>query len=81
MSDFFLINEDKPWCKKENESCDVAMGSNDSAEISDLCGLYLLSLLSHLRIIPGLYRDDALIASLLTARQNENIKKGNMQNI
>ena len=51
------------------------MGSNDSAEKSDLCGLYLLSLLSPLKVNPGLYRDDGLIASTLTPRQNENLKK------
>ena len=71
----FLVNEGDIWIKKESESFDVAMGSNDSAEISDLCGLYLLSLLSPLKINPGLYRDDGLIASKLTPRQNENLKK------
>ena len=71
----FLVNEGEIWIKKESESFDVSMGSNDSAEISDLCGLYLLSLLSPLKINPGLYRDDGLIASKLTPRQNENLKK------
>ena len=69
------MNEGDIWIKKESESFDVAMGSNDSAEISDLCGLYLLSLLSPLKINSGLYRDDGLIASKLTPRQNENLKK------
>ena len=51
------------------------MGSFDSAEISDICGLYILSLLPCGKVSPGIYRDDGLIASTLTPRQNELLKK------
>ena len=71
----FLVSRGQVWAKKKGNCFDVAMGSNDSAEVSDLCGLYLLSLLAPLKLNPGLYRDDGLIASTLTPRQNENIKK------
>ena len=71
----FLIHDGKAWIKRESESFDVSMGSFDSAEISDLCGLYLLSLLPSDKLSPGLYRDDGLIASPLTPRQNEILKK------
>ena len=41
----FLFHDGKAWVKRESEDFDVAMGSFDSAEISDICGLYILSLL------------------------------------
>ena len=49
--------------------------SFDGAESCDLCGLYLLSKLKHLNITGGLYRDDGLAISNLTARETENTKK------
>ena len=39
----YLINEGKPWVKKENENFDVTQGAFDSAEVSELVGLFLLS--------------------------------------
>ena len=35
----FLFYKNEAWVKKENENFNVAMGSYDSAECSDLCGL------------------------------------------
>ena len=71
----FLFHDGKAWVKRESEDFDVAMGSFDSAEISDICGLYILSLLPCGKVSPGIYRDDGLIASTLTPRQNELLKK------
>ena len=61
--------------KKGEESFDVTMGSWDGAEVCELCGIFLLSKLSHIDINIGLYRDDGLGASKLTARQTEIAKK------
>ena len=71
----FLINEGKPWHKKQNEKFDVAQGAFDSAEVCELVGLFLLSQLSHLHINPGLYRDDGLAVSSLSPRNTEIVKK------
>ena len=56
----FLFKDGKPWTKKGNKSFDVSMGSWDGAEVCELVGLYLLSLLSDLQLTLGLYRDDGL---------------------
>ena len=60
-----LRNNGKNWVKKSDyiSPFDVAMGSFDSAQVSDLIGLYILNTLS--RFIDkkdiGLYRDDGLM--------------------
>ena len=71
----FLFNNNQPWKKKQNSDCDVTMGSLDGAETCELCGLYLLSLLT--KVIPdlGLYRDDGLAVTRSTARQTEKLKQ------
>ena len=51
------------------------MGSFDGAEVCELIGIFLLQKLSHININIGLYRDDGLGASRLTARQTEIAKK------
>ena len=61
-----LIDEKgEAWEKKENPKFDVTIGSYDGAEISELCGLYLLSRLRLLEAEQGgeciLYRDDGLM--------------------
>ena len=55
----------------------MAQGSFDSAECSDLVGLFLLSELEkeNLNANLGLYRDDGLGITMGTPQQNENIKK------
>ena len=70
-----LFDKDKPWSKKGNSDFDIGMGSYHGAECCELVGLFLLSLLQHLKINLGVYRDDALGAGLLTARQMEQTKK------
>ena len=71
----FLFHRGQTYTKKVNPNCDVAMGSFDSAEITNLVGLYLLSLLAHLPVVVGLYRDDGAVLSSLTPRDTENVKK------
>ena len=44
-----LYNNHEPWKKKDTESCsDVTMVSYDGAEICELVGIYLLSLLANI---------------------------------
>ena len=69
---YLLYHENKAWKKKKSESFfDVTMGSNDSAEICELTGIYILSQLSNLvqREDSGLCRDDVLILRRNTNRQ------------
>ena len=51
------------------------MGSWDGAELCELIGLFLLSQISHLNLIVGLYRDDGLAVTDLKPRQAELMKK------
>ena len=78
-----LFYKNEAWKKKTSQSCfDVTMGSNDGAEVCELVGLYILSLLSN-SIDPnivGLYRDDGLILlrnvnGQQTDKQRKNIIK------
>ena len=61
-----LFNNSNPWVKKSehNSLFDVAMGANDSAEICELVGLYILNLVKdkfqNYNLDFGLYRDDGL---------------------
>ena len=53
------------WIKKDkHQNFDVPMGSYDSCEVSDLIGLYVLSVLNRFMDAEhvGLYRDDGLIS-------------------
>ena len=44
-----LYNNHEPWKKKETDSCfDLTMGSYDGAEVCELVGIYLLSLLANI---------------------------------
>ena len=71
-----LFKDGTPWTKKGDDPFDVAMGAFDGAETCELIGLFILKDLAKLQgIIVGLYRDDGLAVSSLTARQTENLKK------
>ena len=71
-----LYANSKPWKKKNsNDFFDNTQGSFDGAEVCELIGLYLLPQIRDLGQNSGLYRDDGLMVSRLTARQNENLKK------
>ena len=59
-----LFNAEVAWKKKDSANCfDVTMGSFDGAEVCELVGLYILSLLNNKYNYKdtGLYRDDGLI--------------------
>ena len=73
-----LYNDNQPWMKKENSKFDVTMGAYDGAEICELIGIFMLSLLSKKCDIKniGLYRDDGLaIFKNISGPEAEKIKK------
>ena len=71
-----LFQNSKPWKKKNCDNLfDNTMGSFDGAESCELVGLYVLSQLKETKEQNGLYRDDGLMVSMLTKRQNELLKK------
>ena len=65
------------WTKKGENSFDVAMGSFDGAECTDLVGLFMLSELEsqNLNAQLGLFRDDGLGASDAPKHEIDNIKQ------
>ena len=63
------------WKKTKNGKFNIAMGSWDGAEATDICGLFLLSKLRHLNADFVLYRDDGLAVSRLNPKQVEDMKK------
>ena len=59
-----LFSKDKPWEKTINKSLfDITMGINDGAEVCELVGLYVLSILVEVYGIQNvvLYQDDGLV--------------------
>ena len=71
-----LYAKSQPWKKKNsNTFFDITQGSYPGAENCELVGLYILSQLQEIGEDCGLYRDDGLLVSKLTKRQNENLKK------
>ena len=71
----YLFNKGQPWVKKKDPNFDIAMGSFDSAEVTDLVGLFLLSKLQGLGVNVGLYRDDGLVLSPFSPKETDNVKK------
>ena len=74
----FLICEGQPWVKKDsNGEFDVPQGSFDSCEVSEICGIFLLSKIS--AIVPQkfviLYRDDGLMALRLAPGEMDKLRK------
>ena len=69
--------KDTIWTKKDQEDFDVAMGSMDGAELSELVGLYLLYEME--KFLPkgsvGLYRDDGLCIVKGNGQQVERVRK------
>ena len=67
----FLFFNSKTYVKKDNPEFDCGIGSIDSAEVSELIGLYI----SHKQeaLLPketfGIFRDDMIIAVRLTGRE------------
>ena len=73
-----LYNDGQPWVKKNNESFDVTMGAFDGAEICELVGCYLLSIISksYCKEDVGLYRDDGLaIFNNISGPEADRIRK------
>ena len=73
-----LYNKGEPWTKKQSNNLDVAMGSYDGAEVCELIGILILSLIGKIynRNNVGLCRDDGLAVSKNTSRpQSEKFKK------
>ena len=73
-----LYNEGEPWIKKQSNNFDVTMGSYDGAEVCELIGIFMLSLIGN-KYNPnniGLYRNDGLAVFKNTSGpQSEKIKK------
>ena len=71
-----LTHQDQPWTKKGDEPFDVTMGAYDGAEVCELVGLYVLSLLAALPYGKAVqYRDDGLMIIKGSSRQAEVKKK------
>ena len=73
---FFLFHAGDIWAKTKSPHFDVPMGSNDSAEVCELAGLFLLNEIVEANIglkkeNMGLYRDDGLGVAQGTGRQME----------
>ena len=60
-----LFDNEEPWVRKQEENIDVTMGAYDGAEVCEIVGIYLLSLLGekYNNKEIGLYRDDGLSVS------------------
>ena len=57
-----LCNEEEPCIKKQSNNFDITMGSYDGAQVSELIGIFMLSLIINKfdPISIGLCRDDGL---------------------
>ena len=70
-----LFHRGKIWRKKGTENFDNTMGSHDGAEIGELVGIYILNKLKDLNIDPGLYRDDGIIITNGSEKENDQLRK------
>ena len=67
-----LCNNNEPWKKKNTEICfDVTMGNFDAADICELVGIHILSILSNKldKQSTGFYRDYELVLLRNTSKQ------------
>ena len=73
-----LYNEGEPWIKKQSNNFDVTMESYRGAEVCELIGLFILSLIGN-KYNPkniGLCRDDGLaFFKNQVARNLKNLKR------
>ena len=76
MRKTFLFHKGKPWVKKD-AIFDLSMGSYDSAECTDLVGLFILQQIrdKNLGVEPCLYRDDFATDSDHSRQHNEHYIK------
>ena len=72
----FLFHKGEPWIKQDG-IWDISQGSYDSAEVTDLVGLFILQQIrdKDLGVDPCLYRDDFVTDSDKDTQKNEDIKK------
>ena len=73
-----LFDDSHTWIKRDGGLFDVTMGAFDGAEVCELVGTYLLSLLSKKckKSDVGLYRDDGLAVFMnMSGPQSERMKK------
>ena len=71
-----LWHQGSTWVKKGRKNFDVAQGSYDGAETTDLVGLYLLDKLRVVEEVDkGLYRDDMLGVTKLHGKEAEKLKQ------
>ena len=73
-----LYYNDEPWVRKGESNFDVSMGAYSGAELCELIGIFMLSLLSkHInKNHIGLYRDDGLaILKNTSGPEAEKLKK------
>ena len=71
-----LWHEGSAWVKRGEVNFDVAQGSFDGAETTDLCGLFLLSKLKELEEMnAGLYRDNMLAVTALQPKEDVKRKR------
>ena len=70
-----LYVQGQPWTKKGDREFDVSMGSFDGAEVCEMVGLFILSLLEPTGVDLGLYRDDLLGVTSLKGRPLEMMKQ------
>ena len=70
-----MYKEGEPWIKKQSNNFDVTMGSYDGAEVCELIGIFMLSLIGN-KYNPnniGLYRHDGL--AVFKNKAAHNLKK------
>ena len=73
-----LFDNQDTWIKRDGGLFDVTMGAYDGAEVCELVGTFLLSLIAekYNKTDIGLYRDDGLaIFKHTSGPENERIKK------
>ena len=71
----FLFYQGEIYVKKNNPEFDVPQGGFDSAEVSEMVGLYILHCLRDLPVTAAIYRDDGCVLSRLTPFETERVKK------
>ena len=71
-----LFHQDSTWVKRGGANFDIAQGSFDGAESTDLVGLFLLHKLEEVRELnTGLYRDDMLAVTKIHGKEAEKLKQ------
>ena len=73
-----LFDDSHTWIKRDGGLFDVTMGAFDGAEVCELVGAYMLSLIAakYDKNDIGLYRDDGLgVFQNMSGPQNERVKK------